>query len=98
MSLSLKFQADSIPIKILYYTIRNREISNKMLGTVLRTDSVWDREISADNLLFILISNNFQEHVRTHILYHGLRNLMQITYLSKFWTTLFGIERFLTKC
>jgi len=39
ISLSLKF-ADSIPVKILNYTIRNREISNKMLSTVLRTYSV----------------------------------------------------------
>jgi len=54
-----------------------------MLGAVLRTESVWEREISADNLLFILILNNFPEHVRTHILYHGLHNLKQIPFLSK---------------
>jgi len=35
-----------------------------MLSTVLRTNSVWDREILADNLLFILILNNFSEHVK----------------------------------
>jgi len=52
----------------------------------------------ADNLLFILILNNFPEHVRTYILYHSLCNLMQISFLSKCWTTLFGIDRFRTKC
>jgi len=87
-----------MPVKNLNYTIRNREISYKMLGTLLRTNSVWDREIFTDSLLFILSLNNFPEHVRTHIVYHCLYNLMQIKYLSKFWTTLFGIERFRTKC
>jgi len=55
ISLSLQFNADSISVKILNYTIRNGEISYKMLGTLLRIDSVWDGQISADNLLFILI-------------------------------------------
>ena len=35
-----------------------------MLSTLLRTDRVWDREILADNLFFILILNNFPEHVK----------------------------------
>jgi len=52
----------------------------------------------ADNLLFILILNNFPEHVRTYILHHRLCNLMQILFLSKFWATLFGILKFRTKC
>ena len=64
ISLSLEFNADSISVKILNYTIRNREISNKMLGMLLRTNSVWDREILAGNTLFILILNNFPEHVK----------------------------------
>jgi len=100
ISLSLQFHADAIPIKSLNYTIRNREISNKMLGTIVRTDSVWDREIFADNLLFILILNNFPEHVLTHILHRCLCNLMQKAFLSKVWSTLtlFGIDRFRTKC
>jgi len=55
ISLSLQFNADSISVKILNYTIRNGEISYKMLGTLLRIDSVWDGQISADSLLFILI-------------------------------------------
>jgi len=47
--------AYSISVKILNYTIRNLELLNKMLSTVLRTDSVWEREILGYNLLFILI-------------------------------------------
>jgi len=46
-------------VKSLNYTTRNLQISNKMFITVLRKDSVWEREIMVDNLLFILISNNF---------------------------------------
>ena len=53
-----------MPVKNLNYTIRNREISSKMLSTLLRTDRVWDREILADNLFFLLILNNFPEHVK----------------------------------
>jgi len=30
-----------------------------MLDTILRIDSVWEREIWADNLFFILYLNNF---------------------------------------
>jgi len=82
----------------LNYTNRNPEISHKVLGTPLRTDNVGEREILANNLLFILISNNFPEHVWTYILYHSLCDLMQITFLIKFWTKLCGIERFRTKC
>ena len=44
ISLSLLFSADYISFKILNYTIRNLEISNKRLSSVLRTE----------NLLFIL--------------------------------------------
>ena len=64
---------------------------------VLRRDRVWEREILADNLLFILYLNNFPEHLPTYILYHSLCNLMQITFLLTFWTTLLGILRFPTK-
>ena len=85
-------------LKSLNYTIRNLEIASKMLGTVLRTDSDWEREIMADNLYFILCLKNFPEYVPRHILYHSLFNLMRIPFLSKFWTTLFGIERFREKC
>ena len=55
------------------------------------------RQILDDNLLFILILN-VPKHVPPHILYHRLCYLMQIPFLSKFWTTLFGIERFRAKC
>ena len=48
--------------KFFNYTIRNREILYKLLGTLLRTDSVWDREILADNQWFILILNNPDSH------------------------------------
>jgi len=37
--------------------------------------------------MFIIISKIFPEHVRTYILYHSLYNLMQIPFLSKFWST-----------
>jgi len=84
-------------VKILNYTIRNLEISKKTFSTILRTDSISEREIFADNLFFILILNNCPENVRTYILYHSLCNLMQIPFLLKFWTTLFGILRFRTK-
>jgi len=57
----LWINADSISVKILNYTIRNRKISSKMLGTILRMDGVWERKILVDNLLFILILNKFAE-------------------------------------
>jgi len=75
------------------------KISNKMLGMLLRTDSVWDREILAHNLF---VHPNFKElsgtRRNTCILYHCLCNFMQIPFMLKFWTTLFGIVRFRTKC
>jgi len=37
----------------------------------------------AGNMLFNLILNNFPEHVRTHILYHCLCNLMQNPYICQ---------------
>jgi len=39
-----------------------------MLNTLLHKAGVRDRHISAVNLLFILILNNFPEHARTCIL------------------------------
>jgi len=41
--------------------------------------------------------NRCPEHVRTHILYYSLCNLMQIPFMSKLLTTQVGIERFRTK-
>jgi len=64
----------------LNYTIRNFEISNKRFSTVLHTASVCEREILADNLLFILILNNFPENVRAYMLYHSLCNHKRIAW------------------
>ena len=49
--------------------MRNREISYKKFqyGFMQRYPL---RQMSADNLFFILNLNNFSEHVRTDILYH----------------------------
>jgi len=87
-----------ISVKILNYTIRNREISNKILGTVLRTDNVWDRDILANNMLFILILNNFPEHVQTHIWYHCLCNLMQIPYLRHQYCAANKLRASISRC
>ena len=48
------FVINAYSISVKYYE-RNREILYKMLGMLLRTDSVWEREILGYNLLFILI-------------------------------------------
>ena len=98
MSLSLQFHTDSISVNILNYTIGNFEILHKMLSAVFT--SSWDlRQTDIGwHLLLILYLNNFPGHVRTHVLYHSLCNLMQIQFLPKFWTALCGIERFSTNC
>jgi len=98
MSLSLQFHTDSISVNILNYTIGNFEILHKMLSAVFA--SSWDlRQTDIGwHLLLILYLNNFPGHVRTHVLYHSLCNLMQIPFLLKFLTTLFQYLRFRTKC
>jgi len=46
----------------------------------LRADSLWGRQISADNLTLIFIFNNFPHNPRTHILYHRLSYFIQIAF------------------
>jgi len=64
----------------------------------LSADSLWGRQISADNLSSIFNFNNFTNNPRPHILYHRLWYFIQIPYLSKCRATVFGISRFCTKC
>jgi len=46
----------------------------------LRADSLWGRQISADNLTLIINFNNFTHNPRTHILYHRLWYFIQIAF------------------
>jgi len=58
-----------------------------MLGTLLRTERVWDKEMLAGNMLFKQILNNFPEHLRTNILHHGLCILKKIC--KSIWIVVF---------
>jgi len=70
----------------------------KCKACVLCIDSIWSRQISANNLTLVFHFNNFPHNSWTLILYHHVWYFIPIPYLSKFWATLFGILRFCTKC